>query len=99
MERENVHKMKTQTMREKGVGATHCKQKNNQRGMWQCIINKKKMHSLNPNLKKSKPWEKNKNLGGARFTQVCRSNGYLLLGHLNLNLVIRWVLYIYIFGY
>ncbi len=27
MGRENSHKMKTRTMREKGVGATHCKQK------------------------------------------------------------------------
>jgi hypothetical protein len=28
MERENSHKMKTRTMTKKGVGATHCKQKN-----------------------------------------------------------------------
>ncbi len=27
MGRENSHKMKTRTMREKGVGATHCKRK------------------------------------------------------------------------
>jgi hypothetical protein len=43
------------------------------------------MHSPNPNSKESKPWgKKNKDLGGTRFTQVCRSNGSLVLGHLNL---------------
>jgi hypothetical protein len=32
MERGNSHKMKTRTMREKGVGATHCKQKKKSKG-------------------------------------------------------------------
>jgi hypothetical protein len=49
-------------MKEKGVGATHCKQNNNQRGIWQCITNKKKPIPLtlikkNQNLgKKQRPW-------------------------------------------